>query len=202
MAASRSASADHPVVLVERWTDSGPPAELPVRGPLRTRHRIVIVMLLVAATTVGTATVVALWTTPTPGWWFSLLFTSLSIVLVGALWLGYVGAVAQSSERARASHRWAEANGNIVGFDGTVAARTVSVIEDGTIESFTLTVKTLAGQVHAAWERRTGRSPMLLQTQVPGVGARARVWRIVGAEESEPMVIEVQDPTTQHDPIT
>jgi hypothetical protein len=36
---------------------------------------------------------------------------------------------------------------------------------------------------------------MLLQTEVPGVGAKVRVWRIREAGPEDPLVVEVQDPS-------
>lgn len=197
MAASTSVSAGQVVVLVQHWPDPVPPAELPVRGPLRTTSRVVLVALLVLAAAVATGAIVALWMAETPGWWFPLLFTVVFIALVVALWIGFVGAVVQSSERVRARARWADAAGRVERLDGVVSARTVSTIEDGGVDSFILVVDTAEGTVCARWERPTARSRMLLQTEVPGVGARARVWRIREADDDEPVLVEVRDPSVE-----
>ncbi len=197
MAASTSVSAGQVVVLVEHWPDPVPPADLPVHGPLRTTSRVVLVALLVLVTAAAAGASVALWNAATPGWWFSLLFTVLFGALVVALWIGFLGSVVQSSERVRARARWADAAGRVERLDGVVSARTVSTSEDGGVDGFTLVVDTAEGTVCAKWERLTARSRMLLQSQVPGVGARARVWRIREADDDGPVVVEVLDPSVE-----
>jgi len=124
-----------------------------------------------------------------------VLFTVFIAVLVVVLWTVYVGSLVHSAERVRAHARWRRAAGSIERQDGTVRARTVSTIEDGGVDRFELAVDTAAGPLLATWERATARAPMLLQTQVPGVGARARVWRIRDAGADAPLVIEVRDPS-------
>lgn len=195
MTPSPSASVGQVVVLLERWPDPVPPAELPIRGAMRTGARATLALLLVLATLVGAGTLVPLWTTPTPGVWFSLMFTVFIAALVVVLWLVYVGALAHSGMRVRARDRWRAAAGCIERIDATVAARTVSTIEDGGVDRFELVVHTGAGLASALWERPTSRSPMLLQTQVPGVGATARVWRIRDADPDDPLVVQVLDPS-------
>ncbi|QKV80579.1 hypothetical protein [Amycolatopsis sp. Hca4] len=197
MAESNSVSAGQVVVLVDRWPDPAPPVELPVRGPLRTTSRAVLLVLLVLCAVGGVEASVLLWTEPTPGWWFSLLFTLVFTALVVVLWIAYFAAVARSAERTRARARWAEATDRIELLEGRVCARTVSTIEDGGVDSFTLVVDTEKGRVCAMWERATSRSPMLFQAQVPGVGARARVWRLQDADGDAPIVIEVRDPSLE-----
>lgn len=195
-----SASVGQVVVLLERWPDPVPPAELPIRGAMRAGARVVFVVLLVLATVVGAGTVVPLWTLPTPGVWFSVLFTVFIAVVVVVLWLVYIGALAHSASRARARTRWRAAAGRIERLDGTVVARTVSTIEDGGVDRFELTVDTSQGRSSATWERPTARSRMLLQTQVPGVGASARVWRIRQAGAEDPLVVEILDPSVVASP--
>ena len=190
-----SASVGQVVVLVEHWPDPVPPAELPLRGAMRPGARAAFVVLLVLATVVGAGAIVPLWTMTTPGVWFSVLFTVFIAVLVVVLWTVYIGSLAHSAERVRAHAHWRGAAGRIQRQDGTVRARTVSTIEDGGVDRFELVVDTAAGPLAATWERATARSPMLLQTQVPGVGARARVWRIGDAGADAPLVIEVRDPS-------
>lgn len=184
-------------MLVERWSDPVPPVDLPVRSPLRASSRVALVVLLVLVDLVGVGLVALLWTEPTPGWWFSLLFTLVMITGAVVLWIGYLGSVVLGAERERARTSWADAHGRHEQLDGTVSSRTVSTIEDGTVNTFTLAVDTAKGKVRATWERPTSRSPMLLQSQVPGVGARARVWRIRDAEEDAPVVVEVRDPSVE-----
>jgi hypothetical protein len=197
MAASTSVSAGQIVVLVERWPDAVPPVDLPVRGPLRPVSRVVLVVLLLLATAVGVSSIIFLWTEQTPGWWFSLLFTVVTAALVIVLWIAFLGSVAQSAERVSARSRWADATGRVEQLDGTVVARTVNTVEDGGVDSFTLVVDTTEGPVTARWERPTARSRMLLQPQVPGIGAQARVWRIRDADADGPVVVEVRDPSVE-----
>lgn len=195
MTPSPSASVGQVVVLLERWPDPVPPAELPIRGAMRPGARAVFVVLLLLATVVGAGTLIPIWTTPTPGVWFSVLFTVFIAALVLVLWFVFAGALAQSAMRVRALARWRGASGRIERLDGTVVARTVSTIEDGGVDRFELSVETSAGMSAAVWERPTARSRMLLQTQVPGVGAKARVWRIRDAGPEDPLIVEVQDPS-------
>lgn len=195
MAAPTSVPAGQIVVLVDRWPEPAPPVELPVRRALRPASRVVLVVLLAVATAVGIAAGVGLWTAATPGWWFPLLFTVLIGGLVAALWFAFAVAVARSADRVRARAQWDGASGRIEQLAGTVASRTVSTIEDGGVDSFELVVDTASGRVRALWERPTARAPMLLQTQVPGVGAVARVWRIRDAGPEAPLVVQVRDPS-------
>lgn len=167
---------------------------------MRTGARVVFVVVLLLATVVGAGSAVPLWTMPTPGVWFSLLFTVFIAVVVVVLWAIYIGSLAHSAERVRAHARWRGAAGRIERLDGTVASRTVSTIEDGGVARFELVVDTTAGRVRAAWERATAGAPMLLQTQVPGVGARTRVWRIRDASPDDPLVVEVRDPSVENSP--
>lgn len=55
-------------------------------------------------------------------------------------------------------------------------------------------VETDRAIVHGTWRSRTSPAE-LLQPQVPGMGASARVWRLENGADSAPLVIEVQDPT-------
>ena len=190
-----SASVGQVVVLLPRWPDPVPPAELPIRGAMRPGARAVYVVLLLLATAVGAGTLIPLWTTPTPGVWFSVLFTAFIAALVVVLWFVFAGALAKSALRVRALACWRQASGRIERVDGTVVARTVSTIEDGGVDRFELAVETATGLSSAVWERPTARSRMLLQTEVPGVGATVRVWRIRGAGPEDPLVVEALDPS-------
>lgn len=162
---------------------------------MRPGARAVFVVLLVLATVVGAGSIVPLWTMTTPGVWFSLFFTVFIAVLVVVLWAVYIGSLVHSAERVRAHARWLDAAGRIERLDGAVRARTVSTIEDGGVDRFELVVDVAGGALSGTWERATAGTPMLLQTQVPGVGARARIWRIRDADADAPLVIEVRDPS-------
>ena len=151
-----------------------------------------LAVALAAATLVAGFLVVVLWTTETPGWWFSLLFSVFIVGLVIGLWAIYLGSLKEGEARAAAQARWDEALSDVRHEDGTVVARDVKTLEDGSVARFEVTVSTAAGDsVGGTWTRRSASAGSLLQPQVPGVGAAARVWRAPGS----PVVIEVLDPS-------
>ena len=149
---------------------------------------------------VAASAVVGLWVAPTPGWWFSLLFSGLAAAALAVLWSGFARSARRSSARAQARARWVEASGDLEQLEGTVALRRASTIEDGTVDSFEVGVETSAGRVFGRWERASARAPMLPASQLPEPGARARVWRIRGAEEDAPLVVEVRNPSAHQEP--
>ena len=55
-----SASVGQVVVLLPRWPDPVPPADLPIRGAMRPGARAVYVVLLLLATAVGAGTLIPL----------------------------------------------------------------------------------------------------------------------------------------------
>jgi hypothetical protein len=194
MDASAEVPVGQVVVFVDRWSPAAP-SELPVRPAVTTRSHRVRLMLMALVSVLAVLAVVDLWSEPTPGWWFCVLFTVLAAVALAALWMGFVGSARRSSARARARARWAEASGELEQLEGTVAFRWVSTIEDGTVDSFELGIETSAGRVRGRWERASAGAPMLPASQLPERGAPARVWRIRGAEEDAPLVVEVRDPS-------
>ncbi|MFD6054568.1 hypothetical protein [Agromyces sp. NPDC060279] len=185
------------VHLVERLdADPGATAPAALRLPRRlgTGGRIAFVVVSLAASA-GTATgIVLLWTEQTPGWWFSLLFS----VLLGALglmpWLVLLGSITAARQDVAAQTAWRTARERATASSGRVVARRTQLAEEGTPTSFELDVELADGsRLTAEWqlERATQR---LLQSQVPGVGAAARVWRAAGMPEA-PVVVEVADPS-------
>lgn len=180
------------VVFVDRWSDAAP-TELPVRRVVTARSHRVRLILMAVVSVLALLGVVNLWSEPTPGWWFSLLFTGLAAAALAALWMGFAGSVRRSGARAQGRTRWAEASGEFEQLEGTVASRRVSTIEDGTVDSFEVWVDTSAGRVGGRWERASAGAPMLPASQLPQPGAPARVWRIRGAEEDAPLVVEVRN---------
>lgn len=195
MAASIATRTGHVVQLLERWPDPVAPAELPIRPPMRTATRWTLIVLLLLAAAIVAGGIAALWTWPTPGWWFSALFTVVMAGLVLALLLALVAADIASRDRARAIQRWSESADGFTALTGRVAARTVSTIEDGRVDAFQLAVETENGTMTGGWERAAGASPHLLQTQLPGIGATARVWSVRGRSADWPLVIQVLDPS-------
>ncbi|MDF2667304.1 MAG: hypothetical protein K0R81_3154 [Microbacterium sp.] len=181
------------VVLVDRWSQAAS-AELPLRRAVSTRAHVVRWVLMVLVSVLAVPAVVDLWVEPTPGWWFSLLFSVLAAVALAALWWGFAGSMRGSGARAKARERWLEASGDLEQLEGAVAFRRASTIEDGTVDSFELGVETSAGRVRGRWERASAGAPMLPASQLPEPGAPARVWRIRGAEEDAPLIVEVRNP--------
>lgn len=190
MDASAEVPVGQVVVFVDGWSDAAP-TELPVRPVVTTRSHRVRLMLMAFVSVLALLGVVDLWSEPTPGWWFCLLFTVLAAAALAALWMGFAASARRSSARARARARWAEASGE---FEQTAASRRVSTIEDGTVDSFELGIETSTGRVCGRWERAGAGAPMLPASEIPEPGSRAHVWRIRGAGEDAPLVVEIRDP--------
>lgn len=202
MSGSAPSPEGHVVHLLQHWGQAAPPASLRVKRKLGPSARVALVLVLSVAAILCLASIIALWTNPTPGWWFSLLFTVMLGGLCLALWGAYFGAVRSGADRERAAARWTETLGAVRARSGVVSARSVGTTEDGSVSQFTLTVRTEDGAtVAGVWRPRTKRP--LLQSQVPGVGASARVWSVpAAATTAEPLVIEVLDPTVAADAAT
>ncbi|WP_431279425.1 hypothetical protein [Leifsonia poae] len=196
MATSTAPSTGHVVRLLDVWSEPSPPTALPLRGRMRPATVMTLLVLLLIASIGGAAGVVLLWSQPTPGWWFSLIFTVMIGGLLFTLWFAYVGSIADGRLRAVARQRWADGAGRIHLESGTIRQRTVSTLEDGRVDTFTLAVTISdGGTVNAVWHRPTARAAGLLQPQVPSAGAMVRVWRVAGAPAEWPLLIEAVDPS-------
>lgn len=196
MTAPRSRPAVHAVRLLDRWTDPVAPAALPVADRMRSGTRVVLTVLLLAATAAVFFLSRELWTGDTPGWWFNALFTVLLGGLVLALWGGFLAALVDGRTRTLARARWADGASTATALNGTIAARTVSTLEDGQVHAFDVTVVFGTGRATASWKMNTRGSNPLLQSQVPAVGAAARIWRLSGATDDDPLVVDVVDPSS------
>jgi hypothetical protein len=181
------------VRLVTSMPDS-PPAELPIpprMGPTG-RRLAYLGCLLATVLTVGFS--ILLWVSDTPGWWFSALFTVFFAVLCLTFW-GVVEASVTAGDAERDAARvWARALPGVVGQRGVLADRHVALSDEGGVSSFDVAIELDdGGTVTARW--LPGReAPTLLQPQVPGARAAARVWRdpqTAGA----PVVVDLLDPT-------
>ena len=193
MPGSPSSAEGHVVHLLQRWDDAAP-AGLRIKPKLRVQAQVALIVMLILAAALGIAGILMLWTTPTPGWWFSLLFTVMIGGLVVAVWAVFFTALRSGAERERASARWIETFDAVRSAPGVVVERHVNTIEDGTVAAFELTVRTEQGvTVAGTWRPRSTRP--LLQPQVPGVGSSVRVWSIPDAAATDPLVIESLDPT-------
>lgn len=185
--------------LLQHWGDAVPPDGLRLRPKLGSTARILLGVLVAIAAALGAFMIVLLWVTPTPGWWFSVLFTVMITGLLLGLCVAYIGAVRSGAEREAAAARWVATIGEVRPTSGVVVARDVGTSDDGSVSRFELTVRTEHGTtVTGVWRPRSA-TRSLLQPQVPGVGGRARIWRVDGATDDEPLVIEVLDPTVATD---
>lgn len=182
----------HVVHLLQHWGDETPPEDLRIKGALGAGARAAFAAAAVAASLVAVALVIVLWTSETPGWWFSLLFTVILLGLSTALWAVYAGSLRTGRERSVAVSQWAESFASARPLAATVLDRTVSTREDGEVGTFDLTV---TGGTTATWRPQSASARGLLQTQVPGVGAAVRVWQVPGAPAEHPLVVEALDPS-------
>ncbi|MFK4790077.1 hypothetical protein [Microbacterium sp. ZW T5_56] len=188
----------HVVRFVPPGSDEPAPSTLPIVRPLRRSARVIIAVLLVAAAVVAAGSIFLLWTEPTPGVWFSLLFTVMITGLVTALVLAYIGAVRDGRARAEARDLWSRAPKRAVEH-ARVIAREVSTQEDGQVGSFEVTVLMDGGnEVRGRWSLPTASSRAILQSQVPVIGQRVRVWRLAAGSGDGAHVIDVVDPSAAY----
>ena len=189
----------HVVHLLQHWGDAAAPMSLRVKPKLGSGSRMALGLLVTVAAALAVYLILILWIFETPGWWFSLIFT----VMVGGFALGiglaYVEALRSGVRRERASARWAEILSEVRGSTGIVVSRDVATREDGAVPRFALTVRTERGALVTGEWRPQPSANSLLQSQVPGVGAHVKVWRAERSPDSDPLVIEVLDPTVAPD---
>jgi len=189
----------HVVHLLQHWGDAAAPVSLRLKPKPSAASRIALGLLVTAAAVLAVYLILILWIFETPGWWFSLIFT----VMVGGFALGiglaYREALRSGVRREQASARWAEILGEVRASPGIVVSRDVATREDGAVPRFELRVKTEHGTLVAGEWRPQPSARSLLQSQVPGVGAHVRVWRAERSPDSDPLVIEVLDPTVAPD---
>lgn len=152
--------------------------------------------LLNATASVGAAwAIYQLWTDESPGWWFNLIFTVMLGGLALALWAILFGSIQQAKLEAQLQTIWRGIAPHAVATSGRVSERRWKLAEDGAVVAFSLVVQIAADKpIRGQWHPATS-SERLLQTQVPGVGAGARVWRAPNAPDEAPLVIEVADPS-------
>ncbi len=185
----------HVVRFVPRDDVARAPEVLPVARPLGRSARVILGALLVLAAVVAAGLISALWTQPTPGAWFSALFTVMISGLVLALVLAYIGALRDGRARAEAAQLWSRARKHVAEH-GRIVAREVSTQEDGQVGSFTLSVAVEGGaELHARWSMPRASSGAILQSQVPVVGQPVRVWRLEPGHGDSAYVIDVADPS-------
>lgn len=189
----------HVIHLVPQLGPAGSPAQAPgsLRLPERmgTAGRIGFGLLNLVASIGAAWAIVQLWTGQTPGWWFNLIFTVMLGGMALALWAILIGSIQQAKLERELQARWREIGPTAVADAGRVSERRWSLAEDGSVSSFALVLRFDDGLCLEGLWRPEDSSQRLLQTQVPGVGAHARVWRAANAAAAAPLVIEVADPS-------
>lgn len=185
----------HVVRFVPPGSNEPAPNVLPVTRPLGGPARVTLAALLVIATLVAGGAIFLLWSEPTPGAWFSLLFTVMITGLVAALVLAYIAAVRNGRARAEARELWSSAPKRAAE-NGRVVAREVSTQEDGQVGSFEVTVLLDSGaELRGRWSLPTASDRAILQSQVPVIGQSVTVWRMVPGSGDGAHVIDVADPS-------
>lgn len=177
---------------------AAPPQELPLPRRLGGFGRTILALVFAAATALGTVGAVELWTLPTPGTWFSILFTVFIAALVAAAWFAFATALRRAQRERDASARWLREVGELTAEGGRIVDRFVNLGDDGDVAAFEFTVAMTAPgspPVSASWEPLAGLRK-LLQPQLPGVGSRVLVWRAPGSSR---LVVDVLDPTRVDD---
>ena len=185
----------HVVHLVRAFDESGVPARVGFGTRLRASARLVIWML-VALAAIGTVfIVIMLWRDDSP-WWFDVIFTVMpSFFVFGcgfALWES--GRLSRSEQRL--AQRWASTRERATSTGGRVSDRQVSLMEHGGVSSFTLTVASDEGpSIRARWHRSNPdeRADTLLQTQIPAIGSRVRIWSVGMPDDDAPVIVEALD---------
>lgn len=187
----------HVIHLVPRLSPAASPGPAPrsLRFPRRmgTAGRIGFALMNLIAGAGAVWAVAQLWTEPTPGWWFNLIFTVMLVGLAIALWAVLAACIRQAKLERGLEAQWREIRPGAIAAAGRVTGRHWVLAEDGSLSSFALIVRLGDGRaLEGRWNPQSSRD-YLLQTQVPGVGAEARVWYVPDAAAEAPLVIEVAD---------
>lgn len=189
----------HVIHLLPRLEAASPLVQAPeaLAFPPRMRRtgRILFALLNVIASAGAAWAIYLLWTDDTPGWWFNLIFTVMLGGLALALWAVLSGSIQQAKREARLQTIWRGIAPRAVATGGRVSERRWKLAEDGAVASFSLVVQIPGDRPICGHWRPTSSREQLLQTQVPGVGAEARVWRAANSAHQAPLVIEVADPS-------
>lgn len=189
----------HAIHLVPRLSPAGSLARAPesLRLPARmgVAGRIGFGLLNLVVSIGAAWAIVRLWTDQTPGWWFNLIFTVMLGGVALALWAILIGSIQQAALERELQALWRKIGPTAVAAAGRVSERRWALAEDGSVSSFALVVRLDDGLCLEGLWRPENSGQRLLQTQVPGVGAHARVWRAANAAAAAPLVIEVADPS-------
>lgn len=187
----------HVVHLVRSFDATGAPERIGFGRRTPAAGRWVIWSLLALAS-VGTAILLFnVWASDSP-WWFNLIFT----VLPGLFFLGGAVGLVESGRLSRVedvvAERWDHMRSHAQPTEGRVTDRAVALLDNGGASSFALLVVDAAGeQVHARWFRSNpdNQGETLLQTQIPAIGSRVRIWAVGMPEAEAPIIVEALDPS-------
>lgn len=193
-------TAGHVVHLLERLDEpTSAPQSLLLPKHLGTLGRVIFAFVNVVVTVAALFELYFLWISETPGWWFNLIFTVMIGGIPVVLWAILIGTGEEAKFDYATQAKWDESRHYARAGRGSVLGRDIRLTENGSVSSFDLTVtlgdgSTLSGR----WRPQKSSGPSLLQSQVPGVGAEVRVWRIVEAgvdPSAVPVVIQAADPS-------
>ncbi|MEU4644673.1 hypothetical protein [Micromonospora sp. NPDC023814] len=194
----------HIVHLVRSFEDDATaPREIQFGRRLRPSALAVLWVLLVAGTLSTSLLVVFLWTSDSPGWWFNLIFTLLPAFFMAGCGMALTESRRLSRREAQLAERWHATRNHARPSAGRVIDRTVSLMEHGSVSSFTLTLTLTVdieetSRIRARWYRSNPENAdaTLLQTQIPAIGSKARVWSVGAPNDNEPLIVEALDPST------
>ena len=187
----------HIVHLVRVFDESGAPTRVGFGTRLSPTARVVLWML-VALAAIGTVfIVILLWWDDSP-WWFDVIFTVMPSFFVFGCGFALWESGRLSRREQRLAERWALTRDRATSTGGQVSDRQVSLMEHGGVSSFTLIVVSDAGaSIRARWHRSNpdGRDSALLQTQIPAIGSRVRVWSVGMPHDDAPVIVQALDPS-------
>lgn len=170
-----------------------PPASLQVPKRIGKVGRAIAAAAAALTTVAAIPAILLLWTQETPGWWFSLLFTVFVAAVPVVLWALLIGSIQEASTDRTDGDAWLANRERAASSDGRVRERHANLTEDGTVASLELTVDIDGEVLTGTWRPRTSHA-YLFQSQIPGKGAVARVWR-TPTPSAAPIIVEVADPT-------
>ena len=170
-----------------------PPESLEVPKRMGALGRGIFAAAAVIATVAAVFGIFLLWTSDTPGWWFSLLFTVFVGGIPVVLWALFIGSLQEAGTDRDDARAWREHREHAVRRAGHVRERHANLTEDGAVAAFDLTIEADGDVLMGSWRPHTSNG-YLLQPQLPGRGARVQIWT---ATENAPApgIIEVTDPT-------
>ena len=185
----------HVVHLVRAFDESGVPSRIGFGTRLSRTARLVIWMLVALAAAGTVFLVIMLWRDEPP-WWFAVIFTVMPSFFVFGCGFALWESGRLSRREQRLAEQWALTRGSATSTGGRISDRQVSLTEHGGVSSFTLTVESDAGPpIRARWHRSNPdhRDATLLQTQIPAIGSRVRIWGVGMPDHDAPLIVQALD---------